>query len=155
YRLAEALGHSLVPQTPALVSLVLADNFHVPLSGVSQEVELTVRAENVKSMRLRGSLLWTHFGVSGPVVLHATPHWYAARRQGRAVSIAVNFLAGDDVAAADRRLLRLAGEQPRTSLRNALASLLPARLVDAMLAKLQLPHQICVGQLSREARRKL
>src|SRR5262249_24603405 len=69
YRLAGHLGHSIVAPTPALVPLLLDGGFHAPLAGVSCEAEITVRVEGVRPQRLRGPLLWTHFGISGPVAL--------------------------------------------------------------------------------------
>jgi hypothetical protein len=155
YRLAESLGHSLVPQTPALVSLVLSGDFHAPLSGVSHEVELAIRVDGSSPLRLRGSLLWTHFGVSGPVVLNASRHWYAAQREQRGVSISVNFLPGNDAQAVDTLIQQLCAGQPRLAIRNALAQLLPARVADAILAKLQVPRHLAMGQLPRDARRRL
>jgi predicted Rossmann fold flavoprotein len=61
-RMAEALGHTIVPTTPALVPLVLGGSFHAPLSGIAHEVELVVRSRGRIVDRRRGSLLWTHFG---------------------------------------------------------------------------------------------
>jgi hypothetical protein len=65
YRFAEALGHTLVPTTPALVPLVLEGDRHVALSGVAHDV--TLRLWQVpKPHTLVGSFLWTHVGCSGP-----------------------------------------------------------------------------------------
>ena len=93
-RMAEALGHTVVPTTPALVPLVLAGAFHAPLSGVAHEVELTVRAGGRVVDRRTGSLLWTHFGVSGPVVLDASRAWLRARLEGREPALEANLLPG-------------------------------------------------------------
>jgi len=74
YELARALGHSLVPQTPALAPLVLdpdtASSIHVGLSGVAIEAELSVWVSGALTTRQSGALLWTHFGISGPAVLN-------------------------------------------------------------------------------------
>ena len=155
YRLAESLGHSLVPQTPALVALALDGDFHTALSGVSQDVELTVRVDGSKPVRLQGALLWTHFGVSGPVVLNASRHWHAAILQNRPVTISINMLHGDSFDAADRRLVELTTGQPRAALHNAVANLIPARVSLAVTERLALNPQIPIGQLSRDARRRL
>jgi predicted Rossmann fold flavoprotein len=155
YRLAESLNHSLIPQTPALVSLVLAGDFHTPLAGITQDVQLVVRRGNSDALRLDGPMLWTHFGVSGPVVLNASRHWYAAQLEQQSVTISVNFFGGDDVQAADSRLQQLATNQPRQALRNALGTLVPARVADAILAVLNMPPDIRLGQVPRETRLKL
>ena len=155
YDLARKLGHTLVPTTPGLAPFVLDGDFHVGLSGVAQEVELTIRTAPLKPTRLRGPMLWTHFGVSGPVALNASRFWHRANLEQRAVTLTVNFLPGDDLAAAERRLLNLATDQPRTALRNALAGLLPARLADSLLAQLGIGGQIAMAQLARDHRRRL
>ena len=155
YEIAQSLGHTLVPQTPALVPLVLDGGFHTKLSGVSQDVEIAVRVNGSRTRHLKGSLLWTHFGVSGPVVLDASRHWHQARLANRDVSLAVNFLPGDDFAAAESRLMELSTSQPRTALCNTLANLLPTRLATAILSQLGIAPELATGQLSRTARRRL
>jgi predicted Rossmann fold flavoprotein len=155
YHLAQSLGHTLVPTTPGLVPLVLAGHFHSPLSGISQDVELTVLAAGSKAIHIRGALLWTHFGVSGPAVLDASRHWHRARLEGRDVSVAVNFLPGENFAGAERRLIALASSQPKALLRNALSRLLPARVAAAVLRKLEIEGTLPMAHLPRDLRRKL
>lgn len=155
YELARSLGHSIVEPTPGLVPLVLDGDFHVPLSGVSQAVELIVRVAGEKAVACRGSMLWTHFGVSGPAVLDASRHWHRARVEGRAVTLAVNFLPHDTFDSAERMLLATAKQQPRTHLRNALAALWPERFVDAVLAALAIAPATPMSSVSREVRRRL
>jgi predicted Rossmann fold flavoprotein len=155
YRLARNLGHSLVPTTPALVPLSLDGDFHEPLSGISQGVELTVRADGAKPIRLRGSLLWTHFGVSGPVALDASRFWHRAHLARLSVTVSVNFLPGDDLQAAERRLILLASLQPRTLLRNALSTLLPSRVADAILSAEKIDGRVQMARLARGDRCRL
>lgn len=155
YLFARKLGHSLVEPTPALAPLVCEGSFHAPLSGISQVVEIQVRTENGPCARLSGALLWTHFGVSGPVVLDASRHWYRARLEGRAAQVTLNMLPGHDLAAAEQRLLTCADRQPRSALHNALAAWLPARVADAVLAHLGIPPDVPLAHLSRDLRRRL
>lgn len=155
YRLAEELGHTLAPTTPALVPLVLDGGFHAPLSGISHQVELTVQAAGWKPVRVRGVLLWTHFGISGPAVLDLSRHWHRACLERRAVTVFANFVPGEDAARVDARLLALASAQPRVQLHNALARLLPARVADALLGALGVPGTTLMAHLPRDDRRKV
>lgn len=83
YALVRALRHTVTETHPALVPLVLrSDFFHASLRGVSHPAELTTLANGKRIDRRSGSLLWTHFGVSGPVVLDASRHWVLARARG-------------------------------------------------------------------------
>ncbi len=155
YGLAQVLGHTLVPTTPALVPLVLTGDFHAPLSGIAQDVELTVRAAGAKAIRIRGALLWTHFGVSGPAALNASRHWHRAQLAGDDVSVAADFLPDEDFAGAEQRLLALAAAQPKALLRNGLAHLLPARVAAAVLRELEIVETLPLAHLPRDVRRKL
>src|SRR5215210_3778434 len=90
--MASRLGHSLVPTTPALAPLVLASRwFHAALSGVAHDVELTVWVDGRADERIRGSMLWTHFGISGPVALNASRVVLRAQLQQHAVRVTANF----------------------------------------------------------------
>ena len=155
YRFAQGLGHTLVPMTPALVPLVLADDFHVQLSGIAQDVELTVHAENAKPIRVGGSLLWTHFGVSGPAVLDASRYWHRARLEGREVRVTVNFLPGRDFTETERYFLDLTLTKPKSLVRNGLSRLLPGRVAEAVLRTLAIDVATSMAHLRKDHRRKL
>ncbi len=155
YLLARSLGHSITPTTPALAPLVLEGDFHNGLSGLTHDVELAIRIESEKPVHLAGSMLWTHFGVSGPVVLNASRFWHMAQIEGKQVLVTANFLPGLDFDAAQRRLFELASAQPKAQLHNAVASLIPARLADAVLKQLGIAPQVQMSQLTRDDRRRL
>ena len=151
YALAESLGHTLTPRTPALVPLVLDGDFHVRLAGVSHRVELTVRGDDAKAVRVRGALLWTHFGASGPAVLDASRFWHAATRP----RTSADLVPGRSFAGMEERLLDEARSSPRRTLEAALAEWLPGAVARAALAALGIAAGTRLGQLSREDRRRL
>jgi predicted Rossmann fold flavoprotein len=155
YALAQSLGHTLVPTTPGLAPLVLDGDFHAPLSGIAQDVELTLAIEGDKPIRIRGAMLWTHFGVSGPVVLDASRHWHRATLEGRKVSMSANLLPGCDFATAEKKLIDLAAVQPKTLLPNGLATLIPARAAEAIVARLRIEPRIVMAHLNKDVRRAL
>jgi predicted Rossmann fold flavoprotein len=155
YRLAQDLDHSLVAPTPALVPLALEGDFHQSLSGISQDVEITVSVEGRKPIRVRGSLLWTHFGISGPVVLDASRHWHRAQLEERSVSMTANFLPGQDAVSTEGAFLDLASRQPKISLQNALSRWLPARVAEAVLRSIAMDAHLSLSHVSRETRSKL
>jgi predicted Rossmann fold flavoprotein len=151
-RLAEGLGHSIVATTPALVPLVLAGSFHSPLSGVSHEVTLTVREHGRAGVRRTGSLLWTHFGISGPVVLDVSRAWLRARLLGSAPMLEANLVPSLDFEAAERELLALARRSPHLSLAGALARWLPSAVAEAVAGE-QGQGATGLGRLGRDERR--
>lgn len=89
--LAQQLNHTVTTTCPALVPLLLNDNFfHAKLSGISHDVTLTTRVDNRIIDRRAGSLLWTHLGVSGPVVMDASRFWILATEQGKQPQLHLN-----------------------------------------------------------------
>jgi predicted Rossmann fold flavoprotein len=157
YELARALGHTLVAQTPALAPLILdgPPSIHAALSGVAVDVELSVWIDASVATRLRGALLFTHFGVSGPVVLNASRHWARARLEGRSVRVTINFRSGSPFEAVDRDLIAEAADRPRATLRGVLASNLPDTLASAILGSLELAPDRVLSSLTREERRRV
>src|SRR6185503_15255492 len=155
YELATTLGHSLVPTTPGLEPLLLDGEFHAALSGIALPVQICVRVAGRKPVLLEGPMLWTHFGISGPAALDASRHWQRGRLEGAPVTVTANLLPGRDFESLDAVLLELGRLQPRTQLHNALASLLPAKVAEAVLAHLKLPKETTMANVPRDDRRAL
>jgi len=155
WQIVKALGHTVTPTWPALVPLVLdAGFFHTRLSGLSCEVELSTVADGRPVDRRSGSLLWTHFGVSGPVVLDASRHWIAARNSGANTELRAN-LVGLPFEHMEHELVRAADQRPRSTVLSEVARRLPARLAQAVAAFAGIPSTVTLAQLSRPLRRQL
>jgi predicted Rossmann fold flavoprotein len=155
YALARRLGHGLVPTTPGLAPLVLEGSFHSALSGVSHAAALVVRAGGRKVATVAGSLLWTHFGVSGPAALDASRHWLRARSDGHEGVLSASFLPGLTFESAESWLLGRARERARASLATVLGERLPAAVVRATTTACGIPGASTLSQLRREDRRLL
>ena len=157
FAIAKRLGHTIVPATPALAPLLLAstDAVHASVSGVSHDVELAVWVDGAVAIRLSGPLLWTHFGISGPVALNASRHWLRAQLEGRAVAMTVNLRPGQPFDQVDADWQRLAIANPRASVQTTLASLLPASVAAAVLRQLALDGTSTLAHVSRDDRRRL
>ena len=158
YEMARRLGHTIVPTTPALVPLTLAAGHrarHQQLSGVSQDAELTLRIDRAVAIRLRGSMLWTHFGISGPVVLDLSRHWLRARLEERDASVTLNMRGGEPFEAIDARWAALSRERPRALVSTALAEMVPSALAGVLLDRLEMDRRVVLAQLPRDERRRL
>jgi len=79
---------------------VLEGTFHTRLTGVAHDAAVSVSGDGLRTVTLRGALLWTHFGASGPVVLNASRHWHRAKIEGREVQVRLSFLPALDFAGA-------------------------------------------------------
>jgi predicted Rossmann fold flavoprotein len=156
WKIVQRLGHSITPTYPALVPLVLPQEmFHAELSGISLPVELSTFADGKLIDRRRGSLLWTHFGVSGPVVLDASRHWLIAQAGKKSVELRCSFLPGRRFEQVEQLLIDTAAARPRLSLGNALSQYLPDRLAGALIQWAKIDPALPLSQVSREQRRKL
>jgi predicted Rossmann fold flavoprotein len=155
YALARALGHTYVDTTPALVPLVLSDSAHVRLAGVAHPVAVTVRVDGSAPIRLDGAMLWTHFGVSGPVMLNASRHWLRARLDNRAVQLSVALLPGITFDALDAWLVEQQQAHPRALVRTVLASRLPAAVADTWMDVAGVDGSTTLAHLARDDRRRL
>jgi predicted Rossmann fold flavoprotein len=159
YEMARRLGHTIVPTTPALVPLLLADgngSMHAELSGVAHQVELTLRVDDAVVVRLTGSLLWTHFGISGPVALNMSRHWLRARLEDRAASLTANVYPSLTFEQIDDWWTGGAGGRPQTSLvLTALGTKLPASVAAAILARAGVDAVTTLAHFKRDNRRRL
>ena len=155
--IARRLGHTIVATTPALAPLVLADDdiMHRQLSGVAQDVELAIRVDGAIAIRLCGALLWTHFGVSGPVAMNASRHWLRAHIDQQPTSVTVNFRPGQQFEDTYAEWMRLSVERPRASVLASLARMVPASVAAALLEQLAIDDDQALAHLSRDDRRKL
>jgi len=156
FAIAQRLGHTVVPTTPALAPLVVGGpSVHSKLSGVSQDVALAVWVDGAVAVRLTGALLWTHFGVSGPVAMNASRHWLRARLEQRPVSITINFRPGRSFDSVDAEWQRLAGENPKAAVQSTLSSMVPASAAAAILEHLGLDGTVALAHFGRDDRRRL
>ena len=157
FAIARRLGHTLVPTTPALAPLLLAstDAVHADVSGVSHDVELAVWIDGAVATRLSGSLLWTHFGISGPVALNASRHWLRAQLEGRPVAMTANLRPGQRFEDVDADWQRLAIASPKASVQTTLASMLPASVAAAILRQLAIDGTSTLAHVPRDDRRRL
>jgi predicted Rossmann fold flavoprotein len=150
------LGHDVTPTYPALVPLVLhQDMFHAELSGVSQEVELTTQVNGRTVDRRRGSLLWTHFGISGPVVMDASRFWTKARGEGAAVEMRCHVLPDMNREAVDCWLKAEIAGKPRRAVARLVAIRTPDRFATALCRFFGIDPATLSGQVTREQRQAL
>ncbi len=158
WELVRRLGHTVTATHPALVPLKLEKHaFHAGLSGLSASVELSVISDGKLVDRRSGSMLWTHFGISGPVVMDASRHLIAAQSRPASAKVRMqcNFMPGQNYESSEALLLNAAAAHPRMTLRNLLSDRISERLAAALAQFCGIDSSIAAGQLPREQRRKL
>ena len=159
YELARSMGHTLVVPTPALAPLILDPDtpysIHHGLSGIAVDGGVSIWIDGAVATRLSGALLWTHFGVSGPVVLNASRHWARARLEGRRVRLSLNLHPRESFEDVDARWIAATLQRPRASVRGTLAADLPDAVALAILRVLDIDADRLLADLTRDDRRRL
>lgn len=152
YRMAQELGHTVVPPRGSLVPLVCAGSDCPDMQGLSlRNVELTVYNGKKKPVfREFGELLFTHFGVSGPLVLSASSYMTGKPENYR---MEIDLKPGLDLQQLDARLLRDFGETKNRDFVNALDKLLPRKLIPVAVRLSGIPPGRKVNAVTREERR--
>lgn len=134
YKFAEALGHTVTPLKPSLVPLVGEEDYCSEMTGLSlKNVAVTVRDTKKDKVifKEQGEMLFTHFGVSGPLILSASSHIRDMER-GR-YKILIDMKPALDEAALDKRLLRDFSENPNRIFGNSLSRLLPSKMIPVVV----------------------
>ena len=155
YDFARIFGHGYVETTPALVPLVLDDSRHAQLSGIAHPATVTVRPAGASPARLTGAMLWTHFGVSGPVILNASRHWLRFRLEGRDPNVVVSVLPGEGFASIEGWLGEEQRSRPRALVRTVIATRVPAAVADVWTERTGIDASTTLSHLKREDRRRL
>jgi predicted Rossmann fold flavoprotein len=145
YDLVRALGHTVTKTFPALVPLVVTKGHWITeISGTSVEAELAVKSPTGRVVqRHRGSMLFTHFGLSGPVVLDISRHWIA----NQPATLSAGFLPGETFESLDAALVEAAQRNPRATVASVL------RLPDRLVAKLA--PDTPLGRMPKDERRRI
>ena len=159
FEFARRLGHTIVPTTPALVPLMLEEangfSIHRELSGVSQDVDLAVWVDGRIRTRLSGSLLWTHFGISGPVALNASRHWLRAEKDGRPLRLTACLRPGVTFDSQEAWWTATTAARPKMSVLTALSGRIPAAVAAAVVRCLNIDPTRQLTHLAREERRSI
>ena len=154
YELAKRLGHGYVATTPALAPMVLAEPQYRRLAGVSHRAALILRTDGGVRTRLEGALLWTHFGVSGPVVLNLSRHWHRANLAAQQPQVFLSVCPEGTFESLETWLLEQETLRPRAFVNTVLSTRLPGAVADAW-ADAAGVEGVTMAHLSRDDRRRL
>lgn len=150
YRFAEKTGHRVVEPRPALVPLQVEEPWCGQLMGLSlRNVSLRLVCGSRKVYEGFGEMLFTHFGVSGPLVLTASSYY----KKGGGTELLIDLKPAMDEEQLDRRLLRDFEENRNRQFKNALGALFPAKLIPVMVNLSGVCPEKKVNEVTREERR--
>ncbi len=155
YRFAEESGHRIVPQTPSLVPLVTREPWVGRLQGLSlKNTAIAVYSGKTKLYEDFGEMLFTHFGVSGPMILSASGS-IPAKRLAEELRLVIDLKPALDLQQLDQRILRDFDGQKNRQFKNSLAHLLPSGMIPVIVEQSGIDGDKRAGDVTREERRGL
>ncbi len=155
YRLAQEVGHTVVPVRPALVPLVIAGSEPRTMKGLSlRNVEVRLLLDGEEFACDFGEMLFTHYGVSGPIILSLSGPAVSQLGRGR-LEMSINLKPALSAEKLDARLQRDLAEFGRRSYRNLLKGLLPQKMIDVVVARTGIPPDKPGHQITAEERERL
>ena len=156
YAMAEALGHTIVPLRPSLVPLETEEDWPLAAQGLSlRNVRVQLLADGQKIAEEFGEMMFTHFGVTGPIILSLSRPAAQALADGSMVELSINLKPALTPEQLDARLQRDFLKYQRKQLKNALHDLLPSKLIEPVLDLSYLDPDAFVHQTSKEQRLRL
>lgn len=152
YLFAKDTGHGMIECRPSLVPFRIREDWCRELMGVSlRNVSLSLYDRGKEIYQGFGELLFTHFGISGPLVLSASSY-YVSRCRGEA-KLLLDLKPALDEQQLDKRLLRDFEESRNKQFKNALGQLFPAKLIPVMVRLSGIRPDKPVNEITREERR--
>ena len=154
YLLAESAGHMITDIKPSLVPLVSPDKYCAEMMGLSlRNVTLKLFDREKLIYSELGEMLFTHFGVSGPLVLSASSH--IRDMQPNRYTLKIDLKPGLTAEQLDMRIQRDFSENLNRDFANGIRKLLPAKLIPVVVRLSGIPAEQKVNGITREQRRKL
>ena len=155
YYLAEKCGHSIIPPKPSLIPVVTKEKWVADLMGLSlKNIEISVYNKKHKKIYSDfGEMLFTHFGVSGPVILSASAHMRNPEKEEYTISI--DLKPALDIEKLDKRICRDFVEFKNKHIINALDELLPKALIPVIISLSGIPPHKAVNSVTKEERQSL
>ncbi len=156
YKLARACGHKIIPVRPALVPLETEGDIAQRMQGLSlKNVKASVWANGRKLADEFGEMLFTHFGISGPIILSLSRLVVDEMLSGKQPTIVVDLKPALDEKQLDKRLLRDANEQGKKKMANLFRQWLPQTMIPVFLDITGVDPEKEAHQLTAAERKKV
>ena len=156
FKFAEKLGHTIKPLKPSLVPLVCKQNFCKELQGLTLK-NVSIRVlENTKNKEIYkdfGEMIFTHFGVSGPIILSASCHMKDITKEK--YSLKIDLKTALDNMELDRRILKDFEKFSNKNFINSLSDLLPKKLIPVIVDLSGIDPNLKCHQITKEMRSNL
>ncbi len=155
FRWLKKLGHTIIENDFALVPIALTDAWAKKLGGVTlKDIKLTAFQNKEKQISVKGKILFTHFGISGPTVLNISKEVGELLKYGKVV-IELDLFPKIDLGALRKQLQELLTTESNKKIKNVLSKLVPAALSSAILKIADVDGEVFCHSISTESRKRL
>lgn len=152
YRFAKENGHRVTDIKPALVPFTVKESWPLSLQGLAlKNVNVVLKDGKKEIYQGFGEMLFTHFGISGPLILSASSY-YDKKYFGKEVQLYLDLKPALTKEQLDKRILRDFEERQNKQLKNALDGLLPAKMIPVIIQLTQIPAEKYVHDITKEER---
>lgn len=156
YRFARKMGHTVTDIQPALVPLVIKQSFCKEMQGLSlRNVEVTIKQGKKQVYQNFGEMLFTHYGVSGPLILSASSFLDKYIKQKKELALSIDLKPALSEEQLDDRIIRDFEKNRNKQFKNALDELLPKKLIPVMIRESDIDPEKKVNTITKEERRQL
>jgi len=156
YRFARKMGHTVTDIQPALVPLVIKQSFCKEMQGLSlRNVEVTIKQGKKQVYQNFGEMLFTHYGVSGPLILSASSFLDKYIKQKKELTLSIDLKPALSEEQLDDRIIRDFEKNRNKQFKNALDELLPKKLIPVMIRESDIDPEKKVNTITKEERRQL
>lgn len=156
FHIAKKLGHTVIEPKPGLTGVILKNDFLKEWQGVSfEDAAVGVYADERLIHKGRGEMIFTHFGISGPVILNMSRIVYDAISSGKRVFLSVDFKPGLNHRELDLLLHEKLRDNAVKKINNALKEIIPARLVRKILETARVDKDKRPAQVSKKEIRSI
>ena len=158
YRFAEGLNHKIVEPRPSLVPFEIQENWVTEMQGLAlKNVAITIEREGKKIYSDFGEMLFTHFGVSGPMILSASASIKPAffRDFEHEMTLKIDLKPALDKEQLDKRILKDFEEAKNKQYKNSIQKLLPSKMIPIIIKLSEIDPDKQVNEITREERAKL
>ncbi len=153
YSFAKAIGHTVTDLNPSLVPLHTKETFVKELMGLSlKNVKISVTCGQKQIFQDFGEMLFTHFGVSGPVILSASSHIIPYMKKKEPITLSIDLKPALTEEQLDTRILRDFEEYKNKQFKNSLDHLLPNKLIDVIIRLSPINSEKKVNSITKEER---
>ena len=155
YMFAESLGHKIKTPRPGLVPIKIREDWVKSLQGIStNSAQFNLLCDNKKKLVIKGEVIFTHFGLSGPAILNASSQIEDLSQKGK-ITINLDLFPDKDIKELEGDIIELFSKNANKNIKNCLSELLPRKLISVILDLSKIDSSKKVNAITKAERKNI